>query len=216
MTYPSDVLDCVGFLRSDVWPLLAKGGIDAPLVLPTAKQDRPDCPEWMHVMALLPTLSETEAASAFAGVDLQAPGYRSDEEMAEVTRWETVLCRAIRAQAIPAKAVTFDKDGYPSEWSITPADLAAWCVAKRVEYPLPTHLSLPTTDAGLREALVQCDQERAQWKAKAEKLAAADDECSRLQAEIERLRGDLRTKSDELAAVTVQRDQMKAEALGNR
>ena len=111
MTYPSDVLDCVGFLRSDVWPLLAKGGIDAPLVLPTAKQDRPDCPEWMHVMALLPTLSETEAASAFAGVDLQAPGYRSDEEMAEVTRWETVLCRAIRAQAIPAKAVTFDKDG---------------------------------------------------------------------------------------------------------
>jgi hypothetical protein len=216
MTYPSDVLDCVGFLRSDVWPLLAKAGIDGPVVLAIPKPVPPDWPEWKQVMALLPKLTDSEAASAFAGVDLESSGYRSDEELAEVSRWGTVICRAIMAEALPATAVKFDKDGEPSGWSIAPADLAAWCVARRVEYPLPTHLPLPTTDAGLREALVQCDQERAQWKAKAETLAAAGDQCASLQAEIERLRGDLSEKADELATLTVQRDQMKADALAGK
>ena len=216
MTYPSDVLDCVGFLRSDVWPLLAKAGIDGPAVLAIPKPAPPDWPEWKQVMALLPKLTNSEAASAFAGVDLEASGYRSDDEFAEVSRWGTVICRAIMAEALPANAVKFDEDGEPSGWSIAPADLAAWCVARRVEYPLPTHLPLPTTDAGLREALVQCDQERAQWKAKAETLAAAGDQCASLQAEIERLRGDLSEKADELATLTVQRDQMKADALAGK
>jgi hypothetical protein len=69
-TSPSDVLDCVGFLRSDVWPLLAKGGIEVPEVLSILKPASLDWPEWKKVMGLLPTLSDTEAASAFAGVDL--------------------------------------------------------------------------------------------------------------------------------------------------
>lgn len=216
MTYPSDVLDCVGFLRSDVWPLLAKAKIEVPVVLPPLKPQLPDCPEWKQVMALLPTLSDAEAASAFAGVDLQAPGYRSDDEWAEVSRWGTVICRAITAGALPAKAIKFDKDGEPLEWSVTPTDLSAWCVANHVEYPLPTHLSLPTTDAGLREALVQSEQERARWKAKAETLAASGDQCTSLKAEIEWLRGDLRERADELAALTVERDQLKANALAGK
>lgn len=216
MTYPSDVLDCVGFLRPEVWPLLEKGGIHVPTVLPIPKPLPPDWPDWKQVMALLPTLSVSEAASAFAGVDLQASGYRSDDEYVEVSRWKSVIGRAIAAKALPAKPVEFDKDGEPSEWSITPVDLVAWCFANHQEYPLPTRLSLPTTDAGLREALKQSDQERAQWKAKAEKLAAAGDQCKSLQAEIERLRGDLRERADELAALTVERDQLKTDTLAGK
>lgn len=216
MTSSSDELDRVGFLRSDVWPLLAKAGIEVPVILAIPKPTPSDCPEWKQVMALLPTLSVAEAASAFAGVDLEASGYRSEEEYAEVSRWKSVIDRAIGANALPAQPVGFDKEGEPSEWRITPADLTAWCVANRREYPLPTPLSLPTTDAGLRKALLQSDQERAQWKAKAEELAAAGDQCTSLKAEIELLRGELSKRSDELAALTRERDQLKADTLAGK
>jgi len=215
-TSPSDVLDCVGFLRSDVWPLLAKGGIEVPEVLSILKPASLDWPEWKKVMGLLPTLSDTEAASAFAGVDLRASSYRSPDEFAEVSRWREVIHRTIMAAALPAEAVNFEKDGEPSEWSITPVDLAAWCVANHLKYPLPTRLSLPTTDAGLRAALTQSDQERALWKEKAETLALVGDQCGSLQAEIGQLREDLRKKADELESLTLERDQLKAEALNGK
>lgn len=37
MTSSSDDLDRVGFLRSDVWPLLAKAGIEVPVILAIPK-----------------------------------------------------------------------------------------------------------------------------------------------------------------------------------
>jgi len=215
-TYPSDVLDCVGFLRSEVWPLLENGGIQVPAVLPTRKPACPDWPDWKQVMSLLPTLTDREAASAFAGVDLRAPGWLSDDEGVEVSRWNSVLLRAISADELTAKATDFDKDGAPSEWSIAPVDLASWCLANGLAYPLPSRVSLPTTDAGLREALASCDRERAQWKAKAESLAAVGSQCASLQAEIERLRGDLRKGSDESAALTRELDQLKADTLAGK
>ena len=216
MTYPSDVLDCIGFLRSEVWPLLEKGGIQVPAVLPTRKPACPDWPDWKQVMSLLPTLTDSEAASAFAGVDLQAPGWRSDEEGAEVSRWKSVILRAIMANELTAKATEFDKDEDPSEWSITPVDLASWCLANGLAYPLPSRVSLPKTDAGLREALASCDRERAHWQAKAESLAAVGGQCASLQAEIERLRGDLRTKTDECASLALELSRMKVDALAGK
>ena len=215
-TPPSDLLDCVGFLRSDVWPLLAKGGIEVPEVLSILKPPSLDWPEWKKVMALLPTLSDTEVASAFAGVDLKASSYRSPDEFAEVSRWSEVIHRSIMAAVLPAKAVNFEKDGEPSEWSITPVDLAAWCVANNREYPLPTRLPLPPTDAGLRAALTQSDQERAQWKEKAETLALVDDQCVSLQDKIRLLRENMRRKADELEVLTLERDQLKVEALNGK
>lgn len=216
MTYPSDVLDCVGFLRSEVWTLLENGGIQVPAVLPTQKPACPDWPDWKRVMSLHSTLTDSEAASAFAGVDLRAPGWLSDDERVEVSRWQSVLLRAIMADELTAKATDFDKDEAPSEWSITTVDLLSWCLANGLAYPLPTRVSLPTTDAGLREALASCEQERAQWKAKAECMETVNGQCASLQAEIERLRGDLRTKSDELAALTVKLNQMKSDALAGK
>ena len=216
MTYPSDVLDCVGFLRSEVWPLLEKGGIQAPAVLPARRPTCPDWLDWKQVMSLLPTLTDSEAASAFAGVDLEASGYRSDDEHAEVWRWKSVLLRAIMAGELTAKATDFDKDGAPSEWSITPVDLVSWCLANGLDYPLPSRVSLPTTDAGLREALASCDRERAQWKAQAESMAAVGDQCASLRAENERLCGSLRTMTDKHAALTVELNQMKHDVLAGR
>lgn len=216
MNYPFDVLDCVGLLRSEVWPLLEKGGIQVPAVLPAREPACPDWPDWKQVMSLLPTLTDSEAASAFAGVDLEASGYRSDDEYAEVSRWKTVLQRAILADELTAKATDFDKNGMPTEWCIVPADMVSWCHANGLAYPLPSRVSLPTTDAGLREALASCDRERAQWKAKAESMATVGDQCATLHAEIERLRGELRTKTDEQAALTVERNQLKSDALAGK
>ncbi len=213
MKYPSDMLDCVGFLRSEVWPLLEKGGIQVPAVLPAREPACPDWPDWKQVMSLLPTLTNSEAASAFAGVDLEASGYRSDDEYVEVSRWKSVLQRAIVADELTAEATDFDNNGMPTEWCIVPADMVSWCHANGLAYPLPSRVSLPTTDAGLREALASCDRERAQWKSKAESMSVIGGQCESLQIEIERLRGDLRTKTDEQETLTVELNQMKSDAL---
>jgi hypothetical protein len=69
MKYSSDVLERVGFLRSEVWPLLVKEGIAVPVVLAIPKPLPPDWPGWKQVMAALPTFPVSEPASAFAGVD---------------------------------------------------------------------------------------------------------------------------------------------------
>lgn len=75
---------------------------------------------------------------------------------------------------------------------------------------------MPATDAGLREALTNCEQERAQWKAKAEALEAAGDQRTNLQGEINRLRGELRESVDALAVLSAERDALKDDALAGK
>lgn len=83
-------------------------------------------------------------------------------------------------------------------------------------YPLPGNIDLPATDTGLRNALSNCEQERAQWKAKAEALEAAGDQRGNMQSEIDRLRGELRAMTDEIAALSREREVLKGESLSGK
>ncbi len=64
-----------GFEEAEITSFLAKHGInigEASVTLaPTLVNSFPD---WKRIMALLPKLTDTEAASAFVGIDLDAPG----------------------------------------------------------------------------------------------------------------------------------------------
>lgn len=196
---------------------LAKHGINiGDATVPKAPAAGDSFPDWKRIMALLPKLTDTEAASAFVGLDLAGPGWLSDDDQAELSRWQSVIRRAIRAEELAADETDFEHDGTPKEWSILPTDLAAWCLAKNLAYPLPGGVELPATDAGLRSALTSCEQERAQWKVRAGALEAAGDQRAILQSEIDRLRGELRTKTDEVAALVRDRDALKAESLSGK
>jgi hypothetical protein len=212
----SDFHSC-GFEEAEIITFLAKHGINIGDATVSSSPSTGDSfPDWKQIMALLPKLTDTEAASAFVGLDLAGSGYLSDDDQAELSRWQSVIRRAIRAGELAADESDFEHDGTPKEWSIVPTDLAAWCLAKNLAYPLPGGVDLPATDAGLRSALTSCEQERAQWKAKAGALEAAGDQRAGLQSEIDRLRGELRAKTDEIAALVRDRDALKADSLSGK
>jgi len=212
----SDFEQC-GFDEAEIIPFLAKHGVTIGDVSPvtTAVVDE-SFPAWKRVMSLLPRLTDTEAASAFAGIDLNAPGWVSDDDGAELSRWQSLIRRTISAKQLAAEEYDWEHDGKPKEWTIAPADLAAWCEAKGLAYPLPGGVTLPGTDAGLRDALTSCERERAQWKAKAEALEAAGDQRASLQSEIDRLRRELREGADAVAVLTAERDTLKTDALAGK
>ncbi|GAB1394783.1 hypothetical protein MASR1M60_29470 [Rhodocyclaceae bacterium] len=211
----SDFQSC-GFDEAEIFAFLAKHGVNIGEASASQTPVGETFPDWKRIMALHPKLIDNEAAAAFAGIDLVAPGWLSDDEHAELSRWQSVIRRAIRAGELVAEASDFERDGTPKEWSILPADLAAWCSAKGWAYPLPAGVGLPATDAGLRDALARCEQERAQWKAKAEAQAEVGGQRAGLQAEIDRLRGELRAQADDIAALGRERDVLKADALSGK
>jgi hypothetical protein len=212
----SDFHSC-GFEAAEIIRFLEKHGInigDAPVSSALITGD--SIPDWKQIMALLPSLTDTEAASAFAGLDLARHGWLADDDQAELSRWQSVVRRAIGAGELVADETDFDHDGTPEEWSILPTDLAAWCAAKNLAYPLPGGVELPATDAGLRNALNSCEQECAKWKARVGTLEAAGDQRASLQVEIDRLRGELRAKTEEVAALGGDRDALKADSLSGK
>ncbi len=209
-------LDRFGFDQAEITSFLAKNGIniggvpEGELTLTTDS-----FPAWKRVMSLLPTLSEHEAASAFVGVDLDFPNYLSGDDKTELSRWRHVLVSAIRVKELIANQADFDSD-QASHWAIRPSDLASWCSAKGVEYPLPFNRTLPVTDAGLRAALAECERQRAQWKLKADAVTASKAEREALQAEIDRLRVELRDMEDTLARLISERDALKVDSLAGK
>lgn len=216
MKFLSDFYSC-GFEEAEIIRFLAKHGIDiGDATVSPAPAAGDSFPGWKQIMALLPRLTDTEAASAFVGLDMAGSGWLADDDQAELSRWQSVIRRAIRAGELAADETDFEHDGTPKEWAIFPTDLAAWCAAKSLAYPLPGGVELPATDAGLRNALTSCEQERAQWKARVGALEAVGDQRASLQVEIDRLRGELRAKTDEVAALGGDRDALKADSLSGK
>ena len=216
MKYLSDFQQ-VGFDEVEIVQFLSKYGITVGDITATPiSQTDESIPDWKSVLSLLSTLTVAEVAAAFIGLDLGAPGWLSDDEQAELSRWQSVIQRAIRSGELEAEASDFEHDGTAKEFSITPANLAAWCSAKNLAYPLPGRVALPGTDAGLREALTNCERERAQWKSKAESLEEVGDQRKALQSEIGRVRDELRVRTEEVASLAAERDLLKSEALAGK
>lgn len=214
MTFLSD-LHKHGFEESEIFPLLLKHGIDIGTDSEAAQPPLANkaFPEWKRVMSLHPYLTNKEAASVLSGIDFSAPGYLSDEEGADLMKWNELVERSILTQEIEAGVLSHTAQGKPESWSITPDSLAEWCRKKGIPYPLPACVSLPSTDAGLRDALACCEQERVQLLAKVTILEGAADQRAMLKEEIAYLRAELRSEADKSAVLTAERDSLKADAL---
>lgn len=221
-SHSDDILDCMGFRRADVLPLLAAAGVcvDGALLAPTPAPVRKDWPDWKLRLAVADYLTDTEVSAALAGVDLSTPGWLSDDEQAELSSWEKIVTRACDSGSMKAVCADIDGGGNPSAWTVLLPNLAAWCASRNppIPYPLPGDpaATMPTTDAGLRDALAASQKERAEWKAKAEALDRERKQCTKLQEEIDRLQGDLKAQADEVAALTVERDELRADALAGK
>lgn len=206
-----------GFDEAEIVAFLARHGIDIGNgSTPSRENGVTVMPDWKHVMGLLPSLTDREAASAFAGIDLGSPGNLSDDEAAELSRWQDVLRRAIKAGELSAQEAVSPRLTSEKEWTIRPSDLAAWCNSKGRQYPLQTQIALPATDAEMRNALLESEQERTRWKARAEELEASADERISLSAEISRLRKELRGRDDEVAKMRRELESLRADTLAGK
>lgn len=181
----NDILDCMGFRRSDVLPLLVEAGIavgDAEVIPP----QRPDWPDWKLRLAVADYLTDREVAAALAGVDLSAPGWLSADEQAELSDWEMIVKRACDSGSMKAACADIDDRGSPNAWSVSFPDLAAWCASRNppIPYPLPGDpaIAMPTTDAGLREALTAAGHELGQARSR---IAELEQERGELLKQIE-------------------------------
>jgi hypothetical protein len=161
MTSRSD-FDRFGFRVDEIYPFLERHGLTLPrgdgTVSPPLAATEPKFPEWKRVMAALPALTTYEIGHAFAGIDPHEPGYRSDDENAEIYRYQSLIARSILSEEIDIEewieAVVTKRDnrGNPTEWEIKPAVLAALCDRKGLPYPLPRPVSAPATNT---EALAE-------------------------------------------------------------
>ncbi len=210
-----------GFEEAEIAPFLSKHGVDigtdSEAAYPLANEA---FPEWKWIMSLHPYLSLDEAAAALSGIDREQSAWLRENEQAALFRWREVVLRAIRSGQLVAEESAWILDGpevgSANAWKITPAYLAAWCSAKGVPYPLPVRTVPPQTDASLRDALTSCEQERAQLRVKVTALKAAGDQRASLQSEIDRLRINLRGETERAAALSVERDSLKTDALNGK
>ncbi len=149
-----DILDGVGFMRSDVLPLLASAGVLIDEKAMPSRSGRPPHPaeERADLRPFVPRVNITlgEAASLL------------DE--ANGGHWWATLEDAVDSGKIQAETWGFDR----SEQPLSHADIRAWCEAGGIIWPVPLPPgSIPATDEGLREA-----------------LAAAHAKCAALESEL--------------------------------
>lgn len=172
-SHSDDILDRVGFRRSDILPLLAEAGIAVGDV-ESVQLQRTDWPEWKLRFAVADYLTDTEVAAAIADIDLSAPGWLSEEEQSVLSHWKSIVHRACRSGSLKAVAADLNGDGTPSAWEVRLPDLAAWCASRNpsIPYPLPGEptAAMPTTDAGLREALAITERQLSHARARIAEL----------------------------------------------
>lgn len=214
-----DILDRIGFRRSDILPLLAEAGVDvggAPPLTPKGT----NWPDWKLRIAAADYLTDKEVASAIANVDLSAPGWLPDEEQAVLSDWESIVQRACRSGALQALGTDWNGDGTPRAWEIRTNDLAAWCASRNppIPYPLPGNplATMPTTDAGLRDALAAAEQERDEWKVRGQALGTMQQQIDSQRDEIERLRSEMRTKDEQATKISAELEKLKADTLAGK
>jgi hypothetical protein len=220
-TFRSDY-EKFGFNESEIIPFLAELGIDI-----NEEESRTNgvaiCkpvtfPDWKRVMALLPSLTFSDAAFAFADIDPHDGHYLSDDEASELNRWKEVLLRAVAAMELMHTAVECVSSSGKSEINqgFEPSALLAWCASKGIEYPLPIQKPYPTTDAGLRDALAKCEKERDELIVKSERLEAAIEYSNALEGELAKLKTALQGKDAELKAVAAESQCLKVESLAGK
>lgn len=172
----------LGFDRANITALLlSKYGINLGAQPAPSEQPQPQAnpwPQWKWDMARLPYLNKHEAAAAFAGLDLDIPGYLADDDAAVLNRHITIIERNIATGRLTAGR----EPGGQTQWIIYPEDLAQWCAAQGIDYPLPMLNPIPTTDAGLREELAKRSADIVTLKARITELERENERLRQTQS----------------------------------
>ena len=170
-----DILDGVGFMRTDVLPLLASAGvlIDEKAMPSRPAEKRPD------LRPFIPRVNVTLAEAA--DILAQANG----------GNWWATLEDAADSGQIQAGTWGIDRGEQP----LSHADLRAWCEAGGFIWPIPLPPgATPTTDEGLRKALADVHNRAAGLQAEIDRLRDESkiraDEAARLADERDKLKAD--------------------------
>lgn len=221
MIYRSDY-ETIGFDEGEIVYFLGKLGIDISRkdanAVPAVDNVARSFPDWKRVMALLPNLTFSDAAFAFADIDPHDGHYLSDDESNELARWKEVLLRAVAAFELMDTEVECVSRNGDSEINrgFEPGALIAWCMSKGIEYPLPMQKAYPTTDAGLREALAKCEKERDEYVLKSEALDAAVEYSKALEGQLTTFKTALHAKEVELKTARAASQSLKVDSLAGK
>ncbi|THJ54315.1 hypothetical protein E9536_12235 [Burkholderia sp. LS-044] len=167
MTSPSDY-DRIGFKVAEILPFLEQCGVTLPRgdagSVPEIGPAERSAPDWVKPFISRRKFSLIQAAAFLAGVDLDTPGYFSDDEQAEIGRWRDTLADAVDAGEIEATTWSTDRE---REQALSHDSIRLWCQRYGYDWPIPEVDPQPVISAEL--------------------LA----ENRRLNAEVERLKAEL-------------------------
>lgn len=201
----------IGFHKAEIFTFLEQHGLKVgETETPYAIRNKDM--SWKEIMSLSPFFTEEEVVAAFADIDVSSNSFLSDEDQANLSTWCKVIRRAILSTGTDELMASVDEcygDGSPKSWSITQDSLAAWCMVKKLPYPLPNRPTLPSTDSGLQQALTSSMENNALLRIKAERAESLNQKCQSLQAEIERLRSELQIKVDHEARLIQENNELK-------
>ena len=145
MFYTLEIFEHYGFRPTEIAAFLARHGlpVDFGDPLPSGiAEPPPSVPEWKRIMALEPTVSLSDAVSAFIGVDPYDSEYLPDSVQVDFSRYKDLLRRAIARDELAATETINPRHGQ-KEWQIDSTALAMWCERKGLAYPLPLVTAAP-------------------------------------------------------------------------
>ncbi|MDW9245433.1 hypothetical protein [Burkholderia cepacia] len=187
MTYRSDY-DRLGFKVDAIYEFLADRGI----VLERSEGAGHDVEQvetsvaaWSKPFIGRYQVSLRWAAAILAGIDLDASGFISDDEGAEIGKWQDALIDAIEHQEIAAGSWGADR----GEQMLSHDDIRAWCASRGHVWPIPEPNPKPTTDAELLERLRVAEAECASLKRQLTQASAITDDRTQLREQIDALNG---------------------------
>ncbi|RQQ08142.1 hypothetical protein [Burkholderia stagnalis] len=127
------------------------------------------------------------AAAILAGVDLDGSRFLSDDEGAEIGKWQDALIDAIEHQKIAAGGWGADR----GEQMLSHDDIRTWCASRGHVWPIPEPNPQPVTDAELLERLRIAEAECASLKRQLTQMSAITDDRTQLCEQISALKGDV-------------------------
>ncbi|KVM69735.1 hypothetical protein WJ61_21815 [Burkholderia ubonensis] len=153
-------------------------------------------PDWFKPFVGRNQVSLRWAAAILAGVDLDASGFISDDEGAEISKWQDALIDAVEHHEIAAGTWGADR----GEQMLAHGDIRAWCASRGHTWPIPDPNPLPATDAALIERWQSAETKVVALTRQLDEALAVADDCTKLRRQVADLAGKEATLKAEVEA----------------
>lgn len=217
MTSPSDY-DRLGFKVDEMFSFLARHGVE--LARPEGAGSRAVeraaemfVADWFKPFIGRNQVSLRWAAAILAGVDVDASGFISDEEGAELSKWQDALIDAVEHHEIAAGSWGADR----GEQMLAHGDIRAWCASRGHVWPIPEPNPQPTTDKEWLERLRVSDADRASLERRLAQALVVTDDRTKLREQVSALTDERSNLSMSLASANariqeLERDQLQGKS----